>query len=138
MISIIYVSSAAQLFSTADLGRLLEVSRTNNAKREVTGMLLYKDGNFMQVIEGEEANVRALYDKLQLDPRHGGFLTLLEEKIATRHFQDWSMGFKNLDDPAVSEIEGYRDYRDVSFLNQSFAAHPSRAKKLLEVFRQKM
>jgi hypothetical protein len=138
MISIIYVSSAAQLFTTDDLARLLEISRDNNAKREVTGMLLYKDGNFMQVIEGEEPNVRGLYEKLQLDPRHTGFLTLLEEKISRRQFEDWSMGFKNLDDPALSQIEGYRDYKDVSFLNQAFSAQPSRAKKLLEIFRQKM
>ncbi len=138
MISIIYVSSAAQLFSEPDLVRLLDISRRNNAKEGVTGMLLYKDGNFMQVIEGEEPNVRGLLERLQLDPRHTGFLTLLEETIATRHFQDWSMGFKNLNDPTVAEMDGYQDYRDVSFLNQSFTARPSRAKKLLETFRQKM
>ncbi len=138
MISIIYVSSAAKLFSTADLVRLLEVSRVNNARREVTGMLLYKDGNFMQVIEGEEAVVRGLYSKLQSDPRHFGFLTLLEEKITQRQFADWSMGFKNLNDPAVLEVEGYRNYQDTSFTDQSFSQHPSRAKKLLETFRSKM
>jgi hypothetical protein len=138
MISIIYVSSAVKLFSHADLAALLEISRKNNGALAVTGMLLYKDGNFMQVIEGEEANVRGLYNKLQLDPRHTGFLPLLEEKIGARHFADWSMGFKNLNDPALAETDGYRDYRDVSFLNQAFAAQPSRAKKLLEIFRQKM
>ena len=138
MLSIIYVSSAVRLFSTTDLSLLLEVSRKNNVGRAVTGMLLYKDGNFMQVIEGEEPNVRALHGKLQLDPRHTGFLTLLEERITARNFQDWSMGFKNLNDPAPLEMEGYHDFRNVSFLNQAFSAQPSRAKKLLEVFRQTM
>jgi hypothetical protein len=137
VISIIYVSSAVELFSTTDLAVLLDISRRNNAQREVTGMLLYKDGNFMQVIEGEEANVRDLYTKLQLDRRHTGFLTLLEEKISTRQFGDWSMGFKNLDESLI-EVEGFRDYRQLSLLHEAFAAEPSRAKKLLEVFRQKM
>jgi hypothetical protein len=138
VLSLIYVSSAAQLFSTADLAKLLEVSRTNNARRGVTGMLLYKDGNFMQVIEGEEADVRGLYEKLQRDPRHTGFLILLEQKIDQRQFSDWSMGFRNLEAEALDGVPGYRDYRDLSFLNQAFAAEPSRARKLLEMFRQKM
>ncbi len=138
MTSIIYVSSAVQLFSTADLARLLEVSRRNNAKRGVTGMLLYKGGNFMQVIEGEEPDVRALYEKLKLDPRHTGFFTLLEETISARQFHDWSMGFKNLDDTALTEVEGYHNLLEVPFLNEAFSAQPSRAKKLLTMFRQNM
>ena len=137
MISIIYVSTAVQAFSTADLAQLLDISRQNNAAREVTGMMLYKDGNFMQAIEGEEADVRALYDKLHLDPRHTRILTLLEEKISERQFGDWSMGFKILDDTTV-ESDGYRDYRQLSLLDRGFSDEPSRAKRLLEVFRQKM
>jgi hypothetical protein len=138
MLSLIYVSSAVHPFSTADLSRLLEISRSNNARRRVTGMLLYKDGNFMQAIEGEQSDVCALFAKLKLDPRHGGFLTLLEEEIPERQFQDWSMGFTNLDDPAVNLLDGYREYRNVSFVDKSLTSEPSRAKKLLEVFRQKM
>jgi hypothetical protein len=138
MISVTYVSSATRPFPTAYLAQLLEVWRVNNAAREVTGLLLFKDGNFMQVIEGEEPNVRGLYEKLQLEPRHTGMLKLLEEKISTRVFQDWSMGFKNLDDEDLGGVPGYLDYRNISFLSQEFATQPSRAKKLLEIFRQKM
>jgi hypothetical protein len=138
MISITYVSSATRSFSTVDLAKLLEAWRINNAARGVTGMLLFKDGNFMQVIEGEEANVRGLYEKLHLEPRHTGMLKLLEEKIDVRFFQDWSMGFENLDEKDLGGVPGYLDYRDVSFLSQIFASQPSRAKKLLEMFRRRM
>jgi hypothetical protein len=67
-----------ELFSEEELIQLLETSRQNNAKIGVTGMLLYKDGNFMQLIEGPEEAVRALHAKISIDPRHRGLMTLLQ------------------------------------------------------------
>ncbi len=63
MFSLTYVSSAVRPFAEDELADLLAVSRQNNARLGITGMLLYKDGNFMQVLEGEEAEVRTLYEK---------------------------------------------------------------------------
>jgi hypothetical protein len=50
MFHIVYASSALQLFTKPELQTLLEKARQNNAKLNVTGMLLYKDGNFMQAL----------------------------------------------------------------------------------------
>jgi hypothetical protein len=55
MFSIVYVSSALKPFSKTDLLTLLEKSRENNTSLGISGMLLYKDGNFMQVLEGESS-----------------------------------------------------------------------------------
>jgi hypothetical protein len=41
----------------------MALSRENNAKRGVTGMLLYKEGNFIQVLEGDEREVRIVFTK---------------------------------------------------------------------------
>lgn len=49
-----YVSSATQLLSTEQLDDLLLTCRRNNLARELTGALLYQDGNFIQVLEGEQ------------------------------------------------------------------------------------
>ena len=56
----VYASSAVQLFAPEELRALLETSRRNNAARGVSGMLLYKDGNFLKVLGGREAAVRAI------------------------------------------------------------------------------
>ncbi|MEP7187723.1 MAG: BLUF domain-containing protein, partial [Roseiflexaceae bacterium] len=56
-----YASVAVTPFTSAALQALLLTSRRNNMQLGITGMLLYKDGEFMQVLEGEQAAVQALY-----------------------------------------------------------------------------
>src|ERR687893_1319722 len=84
---LVYVSSAVRLFSAEDLRALLETCRKNNAELGVTGMPLYKDGNFMQVLEGDEEAVRGLYARIVAAPRHRGEITLQEGFAEGRQFQ---------------------------------------------------
>ena len=91
--SLLYVSSAQVPFSNAELIGLLETARRNNAGVGVTGMLVYRDGNFMQVIEGEDDAIQRLHDKIQHDPRHGGLITLLTQRIPERHFPSGAWDF---------------------------------------------
>ena len=137
LISLIYVSSALVPFSKGDLTILLETSRRNNALIDVTGMLVYRDGNFMQAIEGEEQTIHKLQEKIECDPRHGGLITLLTQRIETRQFPEWSMGFRNLADPALRIIPGYSEFLNTP-LDAAFKAAPTRAQKLLLSFKSKM
>jgi hypothetical protein len=65
---------------------LLETCRKNNAALGVTGMLLYKDGNFRQVLEGDEGAMRGLYERIAADPRHNGEISLQEGFAEERQF----------------------------------------------------
>ena len=78
MFFLIYASSAVKPFLQSELFELLEICRENNTRLGITGMLLYKDGNFMQLLEGEETPVRRLYEKIGSDSRHRGEITLLQ------------------------------------------------------------
>ena len=127
-----------KLFSTAELVALLETCHRNNTRDGVTGMLLYKEGNFMQVLEGEEETVRRIHAKIQRDPRHVGLITLLETTVPERQFPSWSMGFRNLSEPAVRAVPGYNEFLNVPLDDDFFAANPSRALRLLLTFKQKM
>ncbi len=138
LISLIYVSSAQVPFSNGDLTALLEISRRNNALIDVTGMLVYRDGNFMQAIEGEEQTIQQLQEKIRRDPRHDGLITLLTQRIETRQFPEWSMGFRNLADPALREISGYSEFLNTPFDQPKFTGSPTRAQKLLLSFKNKM
>ncbi|MEM7030631.1 MAG: BLUF domain-containing protein, partial [Chloroflexota bacterium] len=95
LISIVYVSTAVDLFSETELINLLEVSRKNNEAKSITGLLLYARGNFIQLIEGPEAAIDNLYEKICRDPRHHHLTLLGRQPIAERHFPYWSMGFRN-------------------------------------------
>lgn len=138
LFTLVYVSSATELFSTEDLVALLETSRRNNARDGVTGMLLYKSGNFMQVLEGEEEKVREIHERIRRDPRHRGLITLLEQRCDIRQFGAWSMGFRNLNDPSLRDVPGFNEFLNISPTNARYFSHPSRVQKLLRTFRQSM
>jgi hypothetical protein len=138
MLGVVYVSSAVALFQTADLVDVLEVSGRNNARDAITGLLLYKGGNFMQLLEGDDEAVWRVHARITQDPRHRGIMTILQEPIETRLFTDWSMAFGNLDDPAVASLDGISGFLDQSLTDPLFTADPRRGLSLLRSFRQSM
>ena len=93
---LVYQSQALVPFPDAALSALLHQSRAHNRQVHVTGLLLHSpDGRFLQILEGEDADVRQLYYQLILsDPRHHQCRVLGEGNCAERSFADWSMGFR--------------------------------------------
>jgi len=136
LIHLIYVSSATQPFPQVDLLALLELSRRKNTPEGITGLLLYRDGNFMQVLEGEEQAVVATHARILRDTRHDGFITLLKESIEQRTFGDWSMGFRDLNSTEVRSTPGYNEFLNEDWKGRPMREAPHRALTLLRVFRQ--
>jgi hypothetical protein len=135
MFSLTYVSSALMPFSARELRTLLEKCVSNNRPRDMSGMLLYKDGNFMQVLEGEETAVRAAHDIIAADPRHRGVTTLLQGLTPGRQFPDWSMGFKDLG-ADLDNPEGYSEFMNFSLTGAEFKSEPTKAQELLLRFKR--
>lgn len=108
VLSLVYTSSASQPFRETALEALLAECREHNATAEVTGMLLYRSGRFIQVLEGVADTVRGLTDRIRRDPRHHDMRVLLEERVPQRRFPDWTMGYRALRG-RESAPEGYRD-----------------------------
>jgi hypothetical protein len=132
MIHLIYASVETQGFSSAQLTDLLQKARAENERLHLTGMLLYSDGNFFQVLEGEPDAVDAMYKKLHLDKRHHQLTSILREPIANRYFADWSMGFSSVTPEELSQVDGVNDF----FHGGScfVGLDSGRAKKLLAAF----
>jgi hypothetical protein len=93
---IIYLSQVSASLSEDELRRLLEECRANNKWRNITGILLYSDRQFMQLLEGEEADVAQLYAKVTQDRRHTGVIKLADKPITHRSFAEWSMAFETV------------------------------------------
>ncbi len=138
LISIIYASAAVNFFSEAELIDLLKLSRENNAAENITGMLLYKDGNFIQAIEGPEPAVNRLYQKILTDPRHQHIMLLGKQPIPERQFPDWSMGFRDIDHLTQQELEGFSSFLNEEFTPEYFQHNPIRAYVMLLNFKQHM
>lgn len=108
MYFILYLSSASKPMSDDELFELLEEVREKNKKVEITGMLLYKGGNFLQMLEGEKEVVKALFQKIKKDSRHKDIVTIMEGETEKRTFESWSMGFVNMD--KKGEYPSYNEY----------------------------
>lgn len=104
---ITYVSFSTKELSESELEGLLKVIRRKNEKNSVTGLLLYNDRSFIQVIEGEQEALIKLFNQIRKDPQHENIVTLLEEPIKKRTFPDWSMGFHIINNKQVAQIPGY-------------------------------
>ncbi|RIJ56885.1 BLUF domain-containing protein [Clavibacter phaseoli] len=109
MLSIVYSSTAERSFDDVDLAQLLAQSRATNEAHGLTGLLVHREGRFLQLIEGEEDDVRERMAAILADDRHGRIATLMEERITERQFPDWTMGFARYDARVAERIPGYRE-----------------------------
>lgn len=98
VLQLVYTSKAVQEFWPNDLLALVEKARTKNAPRGITGMLLFHDNHFLQLLEGPDQAVRACFDVIKGDPRHTDVRVLLTGAESARAFPDWTMGFERMED----------------------------------------
>lgn len=89
----VYISAQTVDFDDAALRELLTVARKNNQAIGVSGMLLYHDGSFIQVLEGAQEQVERLFDKIGLDPRHANTTVIFRGEAEERTFDEWAMGY---------------------------------------------
>jgi hypothetical protein len=118
LIQLIYTSSACRQLSAADIDKILESSQRHNVENNVTGILLYGSGNFLQVLEGEEAAIDETMTRIAADDRHHGIIEILREVVTSRDFGAWAMGFRGLTANDVRTLDGYAPY----FKNKANAA----------------
>jgi hypothetical protein len=138
LVSAVYISSACGDMTDQQLADLLEISRENNKKRGITGMLLYRGGDFMQVIEGPAANIEHLLKALAADKRHRGMLILKKGVIPERQFGDWQMAFRDLNGVDAKNMEGYSPFMESGFQASEFKDKPNLSYKLLLQFKERL
>lgn len=109
MIHLIYISSATKWPTEEDLTELLKQAKSRNALNNITGMLLYDNATYLQVLEGNADDVHEIFEAICKDPRNTGIVKLVEEEIEDRDFPDWSMGFKKLQNCSPDELPGFVD-----------------------------
>jgi hypothetical protein len=89
----VYKSREVAPLSEDDIASILNVSRLYNRDHDITGILLYNEGRFTQVIEGDRDDIIALKTRISLDSRHTDIITIYEGEEENRIFSSWSMAF---------------------------------------------
>ena len=88
-----YISASVNPFDEEELVQLLKKARAKNSAKNITGFLVYDGDHFFQLLEGEESDVRDLFEVISQDQRHKRVTTLLEQKVEERTLPDWSMQY---------------------------------------------
>lgn len=91
---ILYISTARQTPDVAALDNILRVSRRNNAAVGVTGLLVVGGRRFLQVLEGPDAAVASVFDRISRDDRHFAVVKLSTKTVDARAFGEWAMGYR--------------------------------------------
>lgn len=73
-------------------------------------MLVYADGSFLQVLEGDFLAVEEVMERVSDDPRHTNMLTLVDRQVEEREFADWSMAFRPSTDSEMSNVAGFSNF----------------------------
>ena len=99
VLKLAYISCTSEIFKEEkDIDDILEVAAKYNKENDITGILLFKGGIFVQLLEGPEENVKKLYGKICADLRHRNITLLVKQHDEERLFSDWSMGYRKVSD----------------------------------------
>ncbi|OBX19998.1 hypothetical protein A9995_05530 [Erythrobacter sp. QSSC1-22B] len=102
----LYTSRACTVLASDDVFRIIETSARNNPSRNVTGFLIFHQGRFLQLVEGEAQALDGLLEVLKRDPRHYGLTVHYREPALTRCFPNWRMRRLGSSAQAGEEILG--------------------------------
>lgn len=132
---IIYCSQATSDVSPDELVALLELSRRNNERVGLSGMLLYCSQSFLQVLEGEPEALRTTYARILVDNRHTNLRLLLDADVPAPLFPDWTMGFEHVDDEDLAdELDGFVPAMGCPLVNPDLIRNAGVAQSLLTLY----
>ena len=104
---ILYQSTASREFGSLALFKLLSDAQARNTQLQITGHLLFLDGQFTQCFEGPPAHVELLWQSIQRDKRHHNLELMIREETETRRFPGWSMAFSTYSSLYVHGMHGF-------------------------------
>ena len=102
--TLVYISFASGGLEEKELSEILELSRRNNQQLDITGLLLYAEGNIIQILEGDKDEVEALYKKIGQDERHERITRLFAGHSDSRIFTEWSMAYQRMTLSTIKEL----------------------------------
>jgi len=130
MRTITYVSTADPSLSVETIHVLLQSAEKNNLKNQINGIFIFSEGNFFQILEGEESIIQYLFEKIKKDPRHYDIIKLLDKETSVHSFNNYKSSFTVIQDGTEvnklykflkTEKQNNPDsFNSVSYLTQKF------------------
>lgn len=106
---LLFVSKQSTKMKDEEIFSIFKKSKANNTHKKITGLLLYVEGAFMEVLEGEEQEIKNLYRFIASDKRHTLPKIILQGPIDERYFKGWSLGYP---------INTINDHEELKMINE--------------------
>ena len=120
---IIYISTARRRPTAAEMREILEVSRRNNARDGLSGLLIAAGQRFLQVLEGEPEPLEVAYERIKADGRHFALVQLEWVRVEVRSFPEWRMGYMEAAEAAGETLAGLIHTLTECVSDESLRAH---------------
>ena len=127
---LIYSSEATQPMTATDLEKILVDARVGNETRNVTGVLIYVDGVFFQILEGDKDVVVALMKSIAQDSRHRSVKIFSENETNERAFGSWRMAYVNATPDQMSIWAGLPGTTTIESVLEGVEHHPQRVAQI--------
>jgi len=107
----------------SDFADILKKARMENPKYGITGVLLYDNGKFLQILEGEKDKLDTLLKNIQKDPRHKNYDLLISAPIQSRELESWNMEAFDITNINDKDWGLLKDFRDAYLANYKVSAN---------------
>ncbi len=130
-----YVSIRNPNCTDAEIEKILASCKKNNSPLDITGVLLYSDSKFIQMVEGESKLILSLYDKIKIDKRHKNCMMISYGPIAEKSFPSWHMGSRKL---ALNEVDFKTDisHEDKEIFNNILVGKEEKSSRVLGLLKK--
>ncbi len=132
---VIYTSCPCESFTPAALSDVMDVSRRNNLRHDITGILLHTEDQILQVVEGPQEAVLQLMERIRADTRHEDLRIILAHTVARRDFGEWNMALREMPREALGACPALSEFFEPGFDIQALR-YGSPATFLLRAFHE--
>jgi hypothetical protein len=128
-----YVSTGCDSLRYEDIKSILDSSVKNNRDDNVTGILVYCNKHFFQIIEGDKDAIQSIFNKILIDPRHDNVIKIQEGYTSQRQFQNWNMAFKSYN-KELKDLDNFNNEQFYSYINNNLCVKSCISVKVLADF----
>lgn len=109
--SLLYISTVSRDLDVSSIKSILKHAVESNMRSHISGFLLFRNNNFIQLLEGDEQVVTSTYQRIITDSRHNNIIVLLREQISQRNFYGYQSAFKSFDN--IADFDKFIAYIDL-------------------------
>lgn len=128
----IYSSESATPMQAAELEELLEHARSSNARKGITGALVYVDGVFLQILEGDTQIIHELMARIARDVRHETVTVLKQGEIPSPSFSDWKMAYVSASKEQIAQWAGLSTTTSMPDMLADLQGDPAKATQVAQ------